>query len=217
MPRTRRVNNTDYPYHINAKTNDGLPFPCDLQDAWEIYCNALWFYSRIFQVRILAFVMMSNHFHLLISTPNGNLSEFMKQFMKRTSDDIRAIRGIKNHLYGDRYFPSLVKNQNYFQNVLKYVYQNPVKAGICDSVLQYDYTTLHGFLGLKKMEIPIFDDYHFFEDLNGNMRWLDERFTNDAHEQIQHGLRLQEFKFKPNSSYYLNDTLSKTPTPSDQT
>ncbi len=217
MPRTRNVYNTEFPYHIYARTNDGLSFPCEPSEAWEIYCNALWFYSRIFNVRILAFVMMSNHFHLLISTPFGNLSEFMKHFMKRTSDDIRAIRGIKNHLYGDRYYPSLISNQNYFQTVLKYVYQNPIRAGLCNSVLEYEFSTLPAFLGRKKMQIPIFDDYQFFENPDGNLHWLDDVYQPEATEQIQHGLKLQEFKFKPNKSYYLNDTQSQYLHPSCQT
>lgn len=117
--------------------------------------------------------------------------------------------GCKNHLYGDRYYPSLISNQNYFQTVLKYVYQNPIRAGLCNSVLEYEFSTLPSFLGRKKMQIPIFDDYQFFEDLNGNINWLNDVFQPDATEQIQHGLKLQEFKFKPNKSYYSNDTQSQ--------
>ncbi len=207
MPRTRNVFNTDFPYHINARTNDGLPFPCDLSDAWEIYGNALWFYSRIFKVRVLAFVMMNNHFHLLISTPEGNLSEFMKHFMKRTSDDIRSIRGVKNHLYGDRYYPSIVSKQDYFQSVLKYIYQNPVRARLCKSVLDYEYSSLRGFIGSERMQIPIFDDYNFFDNLTGNLNWLDTPMGIDKVEIIRTGLKRQEFSLTRDKNGFKDDTL----------
>ncbi len=209
MPRSRNVYNAEFPYHICVRNNDGAIYPCELKEAWDLYSNSLWFYSRIFNTRIFAFVLMKNHFHLLMATPNANLSEFMKYFLKRTSDDIRAINGVKNHLYGDRYYPTLVNNQDYFQNVYKYVYQNPVRAGICSSVLEYDYSTLPEFLGIKKMCIPIYDDYHFFDDLNGNLTWLDDVYSPNQIEQIQYGLKLQQFKLKPNRNAYLNDTQSK--------
>jgi putative transposase len=212
MPRSRNIYNAELPYHICARTNDSFPFPCELQEAWTIYCDALWFYSRIFQARILAFVTMSNHFHLIITASNANLSEFMKHFMKRTSDNIRAVRGIKNHLYGDRYYPSLINNQRYFQTVLKYVYQNPIRAGICESVLDYKYSTLPGFLGFEKMEIPTFDDYNFFDDLDGNLKWLDDTYGKEAYEQIKKGLKQQEFKPERDKNAYMHDTLLQKPT-----
>jgi len=202
MPRTRKTQDTEFPYHILARTNDRQPFPCALEKAWAVYENALLFYSRAFNTRVLAFVMMRNHFHLIMSTPSGNLSEFMKQFMKRTSEDIRAYNGVKNHLYGDRYYATLIDQQSYFQNVMRYVYQNPLRAEICNSVVDYPFSTLRGFLGLEPMRIPVYDDFHLFEELDQNLRWLNDQPTPEDLEPIRHGLRQQVFKPKPNKSYY---------------
>lgn len=207
MPRTRNVYNIEFPYHINVRNNNGLPYPCELQDAWNIYCDNLWFCSRIFETRILAFVMMNNHFHLLMVCPKGNLSEFMKYFLKRTSDDIRAIRGVQNHLYGNRYYPSLVSDQKYFQKAFKYIYQNPLRARLCRSILDYPYSSLHGFLGLTKMQIPVYDDFYFFEDLNGNLQWLDEMLDPDQTEHIRSALKRQVFQPGRNQNGFRDDTL----------
>lgn len=207
MPRSRNVYSSELPYHINVRNNDGVVYPCELKEAWDIYCNALWFCSRIFKVRILAFVMMNNHFHLLVVAPDGNLSKFMQYFQKRTSDEIRGIQGIKNHLYGDRYYPSLVGNQEYFEKVLKYIYQNPTRARICNSVLDYEFSTLKSFIGLEKMLIPIFDDFHFFDDLESNLMWLDELYDADTNALIKGGLKRQEFKPNRDKNGYMDDTL----------
>lgn len=135
----------------------------------------------------------------------------MKNFMKRTSDDIRAIRGIKNHLYGDRYYPSLINNQAYFETVLKYIYQNPLRAGICESVLNYEFSTLPSFLGFRKMEIPVYDDFGFFDDVPGNLNWLNTLYDTDTTARIKKGLTLQEFKPDHDKSAYLDDTLLQSP------
>ena len=207
MPRSRKVYNSEFPYHITGRTNDGLIFPCELKEAWNIYSCALRFTAEIFGVRILAFVMMNNHFHLLMTTPTVNLSDFMKYFMKRTSDDIRAIRGHKNHLYGDRYYSCLVDNQNYFQTVLKYIYQNPLRAKICDSVLDYPFSTLRGFLGLEHMLIPVFDDYQFFDNLDQNLKWLEETIEADQIPMIRDTLRGQTLSSGRNKNGFKDDTL----------
>jgi putative transposase len=210
MPRSKKVYHTEFPYHITARTNNGAPFPCTLSEAWNIYVNALWFYSRIYETRILAFVLMNNHYHLLMTTPKGNLPEFMQPFMKSSSDEIREINNVENHLYGGSYYSSLIGQQNYFQNVLKYIYQNPVRAKGCDSVLDYEFSTLPSFLGQKKLEIPIFDDFNFFESLDSNLKWLDQKPNEADIMFIKKGLALQEFKAMRDPSGFRDDTLLKS-------
>ena len=56
------------------------------------------------------------------------------------------------------------------------------------------------------MQIPVYDDYHFFDDLSGNLLWLNDGFSHEALEQIQKGLSQQEFKPNHNKSGYLDDT-----------
>ena len=142
-----------------------------------------------------------------MSTPNGNLSEFMKFFMKRTSDDIRKNRKIKNHLYGDRYYPTLVNDQNYFQTVFKYVYQNPLRAGLCTTVLEYKFSTLKGFLGMEYMPVPVYDDFHFFENLSQNLNWLNQICDPDMLLAIRNRLHRQQLSPKRNKNGYNDDTL----------
>lgn len=207
MPRSRNTKSTDYPYHVVARTNDQLPFPCSLREAWNIYSDALWFYSHACRVRVLAFVMMKNHFHLIISTPEGNLSDFMKLFMKKTSDEIRNLSMQKNHLYGARYYPSLIQHEHYYRCVMKYVYQNPVRARVCKSVLDYPFSTITTLLGQQKNNIPVYDDFGLLDNLESSIKWLNQNWNQTAAEQIKKGLRVQTFKPGPTKGGYLDPEL----------
>jgi putative transposase len=177
--------------------------------AWTTYSHALWFYSHACQVRILGFVMMKNHFHLLLQTPQGNLSTFMKLFMKKTSDEIREQTNMKNHLYGGRYYPSLVMHDFYYRAVVKYVYQNPLRAGICRSVEDYPYSTLQSLIGKTHSLIPIHDDLGLMSAMDLSLRWLNEQISTEQSAQISQGLRVQNFKPKANSSNYFDSDLLK--------
>ncbi len=207
MPRSRNTQSSEFPYHVTARTNHKVPFPCELNQAWRIFSQALWFYSRACEVRVLAFVLMNNHFHLIIHTPKSNLSYFMKLFMKKTSDEIQFLSGQKNHLYGGRYYPSLISNPRYYDTVLKYVYQNPKRANLCNSVIDYKYSTLHGLIGLTDCLIPVHDDFGLLEDLENNLWWLDEMWNAAEAEQIRKGLRVQDFKPLSDKNGYLDKKI----------
>jgi putative transposase len=178
-----------------------------MDEAWNVYTSALWFYSHACNVEILAFVLMKNHFHLIVRTPNSNLSEFMKLFMKKTSDDIRAITGSLNHLYGNRYYPSLIQSDSYFRIVLKYVFQNPIRAGVSQSIFDYPYSSLRGMFGLQHCMIPSLDVLGLFEDPSQTLCWLNAELTEEKNSQISQGLRVQIFKPGGNKSKYLNSSL----------
>lgn len=150
---------------------------------------------------------MKNHFHLLLQTPNSNLSEFMKLFMKRTSDDIRAITGSLNHLYGTRYYPSLIQTDSYQRLVFKYVFQNPLRAGVSKNVLDYPYSSLRGLFGLQHCMIPSVDELALLENPNQALGWLNDELSREKSDQISQGLRVQTFKPGSNKSKYLDRSL----------
>lgn len=210
MPRSRNIYSSDFPYHVTARTNDREPFPCTLSEAWLIYSQALWFYSRACNVKVLAFLLMKNHFHLLLKTPNSNLSTFMKLFMKRTSDDIRGINQCLNHLYGNRYYPSLIKDELHYRMVLKYIFQNPLRAGLCENVLDYPFSSLRGLLGQQHCLIPMLDELGIADHPQNTLSWLNDKLPTEKAKQISQGLRVQTFKPGGNKSKYLDRTLFQT-------
>ena len=70
---------------------------------------------------------MSNHFHLLIETPLGNLSEFMRHFNIRYTSHFNIRHKRSGHLYQGRYKGILVDKEAYLTILSRYIHLNPVR------------------------------------------------------------------------------------------
>jgi putative transposase len=171
MTRRQTILQSEYPYNVGARSINKEWFSIPMPRVWEIMEEQLYFIHHAFSVRIHAFMLMSNHFHLIVSTPDSNLSEAMCWFMRETSRALTRAGNRINQSYGGRYFRSLILQPNYYLSAYKYLYYNPVHAGICQNVLQYPFSTLPGLLGMKRLFIPVLDDT-LFDDVEGTLGWL---------------------------------------------
>lgn len=130
MPRSKLVRTDDLPYHIVARCNNREPFPCPLDRAWKAFCELLYEFSVQGRLRVHAFVLMPNHFHLIASTPDADLDRVMMDFMRTITRTIQFISGRTGHIFGGPYRQSLIDSTRYFAHAFKYVYRNPVKGGL---------------------------------------------------------------------------------------
>ncbi len=153
-----------------------------------------------FQTKIHSFVLMGNHFHLLISSPHANLSGAMNYFMRETSREITRLSGRINQTYGGRYHRSLINNYHHFVNVYKYVYQNPARAKFNGRVEEYGYSTLAGLLGVRKIIVPLEEDTLLFNPSLDEtcLVWLNKLAHEDDVEALRKGLKRPCFKLTTN-------------------
>jgi putative transposase len=146
--------------------------------------------------RIHASVLMSNHLHLLISTPEQDLGEVMAYFGRSMTRTFNRVSGRTGHLFGGRYHWTLIQSPLHYAYATKYVYRNPVRAGITSTVEQYPYSSLHGLLGLGTLTFPI-----HYSELEGQgagsmlyefdplLRWLNQPFRKELLEAIDRGFK----------------------------
>jgi putative transposase len=198
MPRKHPSYRTDCPYHVTARTNNQAWFQLPMTKVWDIFQNQLFFIHHAYGIQIHAFVLMTNHFHLLISDPDGNLSKALRWLMTETSREINALQKSKNHLYGQRHYRTLISSSHYFLHAYKYVYRNPIEAGACNSAEEYPFSTLRGLLGMEKMIIPLSEDTLLGEDLEGTLRWINSRPEIENYEAVRMALKKSDFKLKRN-------------------
>lgn len=194
MPRASYIENKICPYHINARCINRDWFRLPMDDIWTIFSDQLFFIANCLDAEIFSFVLMSNHFHLLLRTPNGNLPQIMNHFMKETSRYITWQSGRVNQTFGGPYHRTLITNERHFRIAYKYVYRNPVEAKICNYVEDYSYSTLSGLLGLRKMSIPLVEDHILFDDVTQALNWLNQSTTSDNHESVKLALKKHTFK-----------------------
>jgi putative transposase len=112
----REARSRDKPQDIFSSDADRLAFLALLGRSSDIY-----------QIEILAYVLMSNHFHLLVKTPRGNLQEFMRHFNISYTAWYNRRHRRSGHLYQGRYHSFLIDEDNYLKEVSRYIHLNPVK------------------------------------------------------------------------------------------
>ena len=194
MARPHTILQSEYPYNIGARNINKDWFSVPMDAVWSIMSEQLFFIHHAFNVKIHAFVLMSNHFHLLLRTPDSNLSLAMEWFMRETSRSLTRVGNRINQSYGGPYYRSVIRSHHSYLNAYKYLYYNPVKAGISQHVASYPYSTLHGLLGHKRMFIPVEKDETLFSDLHGTLQWLNTAPSEEDWEDVRLALRRQEFK-----------------------
>lgn len=190
--RIRHLSN-EYPIQITVRRNNKEDFPIPLSDAWSIFSNYLFFIHHSFGVKIHSFVLMSNHFHLIASDPESNLSKAMAIFMKETSKELNRQSNRINRIWGTPFHSCIIEDTNYFLSAYKYNYRNPVAAKICKKVEEYPWSTLQILLGKKHGIIPLVEDDTLMSDPDGTLNWLNEAYLEKEAEAIQLATRKKIF------------------------
>ena len=140
MPRQARKHAESGIYHVMLRgINQQLVFE-DEEDNEKF----LWILKECKEVsgyKLLAYCLMGNHIHLLIKEG----MEPLEQIFKRIGGRFVYWYNIKyrrvGHLFQDRFKSEPVENDEYLLSVIRYIHQNPVKAGICKNAEDYPYSS----------------------------------------------------------------------------
>lgn len=121
---------------------------------------------------------MSNHYHLIISTPEANIGEAMKYLHREVARKANKSVGRINHFFGSRYKWSIIYNENYYWNVVKYIFRNPIRAGICSFVNEYQYSSLNRKTKCFSWKMVDYF-YHNKNEIELDLDWLNEPYLKE--------------------------------------
>ncbi len=99
---------------------------------------------------IHAFVLMSNHIHLLIETPEPDMGPFMQHFKSCFTKAFNRIHGRKGAIFREPYHSELIKTDEQLKEILRYIHNNPVKAGIVRRPEDFTWSSMAAYLGKAK-------------------------------------------------------------------
>jgi putative transposase len=193
MPRRKFECDSQTPYHLVARTNNRDWFEVPIEQVWRIMSDYLFFIHHAYSVKIHCFTLMKNHFHLVASFPEANLSSAMRYFLCETSKRIGRESGRINHLYGTRYFRSRLGSYHYFLNTYKYVYRNPVAAEEVSFVEEYKYSSLYGLLGRAQLTFPVEEDTLLFSNTNNTLNWMNSEPNLQHWDAMKKALKKNDF------------------------
>ena len=150
MARPLRV---EYPgafYHVINRGNAGEDVFKSLRDR-EKFLEYLEAASLRFSIRIHTFCLMTNHYHLLVETPNANLSRAIQWINVSYAIYFNIKRQRRGHLFQGRFKSLLVDADEYLKHLSRYIHLNPVRAKMVESASQYQWSSYPFFIGKLKM------------------------------------------------------------------
>ena len=106
--------------------------------------------SEMWGIRIAAYCLMSNHYHLLVHTPHANLSRSMRHLNGIYTQRYNRRHGCDGQLFRGRYKAIVVEEDSYLLQLARYIHNNPVKAGIVESPGDYPWSSYNAYISGAK-------------------------------------------------------------------
>jgi REP element-mobilizing transposase RayT len=147
MARPHRRNFPGAFSHVFSRGNDRRDIFLDDDDRYR-FLLLLAEVVTISRWRLHAWVVMANHYHLLIETPEANLSAGMKSLNERYAEWFNWRHNRVGHLLQGRFGSVAVEEESHLRELLRYIVLNPVRAGVVQSPDQWKWSNYQATTGL---------------------------------------------------------------------
>ncbi|MBI5198984.1 MAG: transposase [Nitrospirae bacterium] len=160
MARPLRIQYQGAVYHITCRGNERKEIFRDNVDR-KSFLDILKRSIETYSIKLYAYILMENHFHLLSETPLGNLNEFMRQFNIIYTGYYNRRHTRVGHLFQGRYKGILVDKDNYLSLVSRYIHLNPIRTkgmerrGVKENIQflrGYRWSSLGGYIDKERRE-----------------------------------------------------------------
>jgi putative transposase len=172
---------------MNRGNRKGLIFEDDR--ARRCFVKILIDELKTFGVHLLAGCQMANHFHLVVTTPHGNLSEFMAQLEGQFARYSNWRYGRLGHLFQGRFLHVVIEHDVHLLIALCYNFLNPVNAALVARPENYKWSTYAATVGLAPMPKYL------------STNWLEALFPDCSADEAQQRLRRLMNEEKPVTAY----------------
>ena len=199
MSRPLRIQYPNAVYHITCRGNERQNIFKDNADRQK-FLQFLIQSLNIYTVKIHSYVLMNNHFHLLLETPLANLSEFMRKFNITYTSYYNRQHNRTGHLYQGRYKSILVDKDEYLSILSRYIHLNPVrvkpneKASVKEKIriiMQYPWSSLPSYLNKRKKEE--FIDYSLvLSEYGGDNNHARKAYCKALYEDLVAGMKIHD-------------------------
>lgn len=106
-----------------------------------------------------AYCLMDNHYHLLVETPEANLSKGMRQLNGVYTQNFNRRNHRCGHVFQGRYKSILVDKQSYLLELARYIVLNPVRAGMVQRAQDWPWSSFRATIGLDEKPKWLRDDW----------------------------------------------------------
>ena len=160
-------------YHVTARGNRRAAIFADDADRRHFISLFAHVVAR-FDWRCHAYCLMTNHYHLLVETPQPNISRGMHVLNWRYAGGFNARHALAGHLFERRFHSAVVRSELHLYELARYIVLNPVRAGICVRPLDWQWSSYAAMVGAvpapRFLTIP----------------WLRDRFVAEPHQAAEY-------------------------------
>ena len=149
MSRPLRIQYPDAWYHVMNRGRRGEDIFSEKKDYLlfiDLLCEAI----DIWRVKIAAYCLMPNHYHLMIQTPDANLSRCMRHLNGIYTQRFNRYHKCDGHLFRGRYKSILIDADRYLLELVRYIHRNPLRARLVDRLDQYLWCSHKGYVSDSK-------------------------------------------------------------------
>ncbi|WP_275100505.1 REP-associated tyrosine transposase [Sedimenticola hydrogenitrophicus] len=146
MTRPLRIEFPGALYHVTSRGNqrEAIYLSDSDRDIWlEVFAEV----CRRFNWSCHAYCLMDNHYHLLVETPEGNLSPGMRQLNGVYTQRFNRLHGRIGHVFQGRYKSILVDKNSYLLELARYIVLNPVRAAMVRSAKDWPWSSYRATAG----------------------------------------------------------------------
>ncbi len=183
MARPLRIEYEGAFYHITSRGNARRKIFRD-NNSRKKFLDVLAFVVKRFNWLCHAYCLMDNHYHLLVETPDANLSMGMRQLNGIYTQKYNNIYRTVGHIFQGRYKAIVVEKENYFLELCRYIVLNPVRAKMVTRPGAWKWSSYAFTVGSKKPpEILTVDD--ILNQFGNNRRKAEKNYKEFIREGIQ--------------------------------
>ena len=144
MPRRPRIDMVGYYHVVNRGVDQRIIYKDD--DDFKMFLELVCSGCQLYNVQLHGYVLMSNHYHLLIETRQENLSKFMKHLNASYAIYFNKKYKRSGHLWQGRFKSWYVTDEAYLYALIGYIENNPLKAKMVKVLGEYAYSSYLSFV-----------------------------------------------------------------------
>ena len=202
MPRLPRQKSESGIYHIMLRgINQQVIFE-DNEDYIK-FVEILQKYKAVSGYKVFAYCLMSNHIHMLVKVEQEDLDLLMKRIEGSYVYWYNWKYYRRGHLFQDRFKSEPVEDDSYFLTVLRYIHQNPLKAGIVKKIDDYQFSSYNDYMN----EINDVVDIDFVFSLMDKDNLV--AFNNEKNDDVCLDVDDKKFRLSDNDARKIIKRISK--------
>ena len=159
MPRHQRIRSRSGYYHVMIRGNEKKAIFSDDEDRLR-FIEILHDKKHESAFLLHAFCLMDNHVHLMLQEKVNDIATIMKRINISYVHYFNKKYNREGHLFQDRFKSEIIEDESYALALIRYIHQNPVKAGLVKLAEEYKWSSYPGYLN---------ENHHFAKALDMDM------------------------------------------------